>query len=173
VQKVNSRRLRVQSWYLDLTMISKYWGSNRVYHHTAPINMSFALYEALRIVIEEGLEARLERHLANHRALRSGLEAMGLRYIPKYSLPNLNAVHVPDGADDALVRRRLLEDFGIEIGAGLGPFAGKAWRIGIMGSSCTRRHVTLVLGALESILCAMGVGLPKGEALAAANEAYG
>jgi alanine-glyoxylate transaminase/serine-glyoxylate transaminase/serine-pyruvate transaminase len=173
VQKVNSRRLRVQSWYLDLTMISKYWGSNRVYHHTAPINMSFALYEALRIVIEEGLEARLERHLANHRALRSGLEAMGLRYIPKYSLPNLNAVHVPDGADDALVRRRLLEDFGIEIGAGLGPFAGKAWRIGIMGSSCTRRHVTLVLGALESILCDMGVSLPKGEALAAANAAYG
>ena len=173
VEKLRSRRQKVQSWYLDLTMISQYWGKNRVYHHTAPINMSYALYEALRMVVEEGLEARLERHLLNHRALRAGLEAMGLCYIPKHSLPNLNAIHVPEGADDALVRRRLLEDFGIEIGAGLGPFAGKAWRIGIMGSSCTRRHVVLVLGALESILSDMGVSLPKGEALAAANAAYG
>jgi alanine-glyoxylate transaminase/serine-glyoxylate transaminase/serine-pyruvate transaminase len=124
-------------------------------------------------VIEEGLEPRLARHQLNHRALRAGLEAMGLTYIPKHSLPNLNAIHVPPGADDAVVRRRLLNDYGIEIGAGLGPFKGKAWRIGIMGSSCTRRHVVLVLGALESILSDMGVSLPKGEALAAANAVYG
>jgi len=173
VEKIQNRSSKVQSWYLDLTMISKYWGENRIYHHTAPINMSYALYEALRIVIEEGLEPRLARHQLNHRALRAGLEAMGLSYIPKHSLPNLNAIHVPPGADDAVVRRRLLNDYGIEIGAGLGPFKGKAWRIGIMGSSCTRRHVVLVLGALESILSDMGVSLPKGEALAAANAVYG
>jgi alanine-glyoxylate transaminase/serine-glyoxylate transaminase/serine-pyruvate transaminase len=172
VEKIQNRTSKVQSWYLDLTMISRYWDENRVYHHTAPINMSYALYEALRMVIEEGLEPRLARHQLNHRALRAGLEAMGLIYIPKHSLPNLNAIHVPPGADDAVVRQRLLNDYGIEIGAGLGPFKGKAWRIGIMGSSCTRRHVILVLGALESILTDMGVSLPKGKALAAANAAY-
>jgi alanine-glyoxylate transaminase/serine-glyoxylate transaminase/serine-pyruvate transaminase len=172
VEKIQSRQTKVQSWYLDLTMISQYWGENREYHHTAPINMSFALYEALRIVVEEGLEARTERHLLYHRALRAGLEAMGLTYIPKHSLPNLNAVHVPPGVDDALVRNRLLEDFGIEIGAGLGPFKNKAWRIGIMGSSCTRRHVDLVLTALESILSDLGVKLAPGAALDAAEGLY-
>jgi len=171
-ERIQARGSKVQSWYLDLTMISKYWGENRVYHHTAPINMSYALYEALRVVIEEGLGPRLARHQLNHRALRAGLEAMGLSYIPKHSLPNLNAIHVPPEADDTEVRRRLLSEYGIEIGAGLGPFKGRAWRIGIMGSSCTRRHVVLVLGALESILSDMGVSLPRGEALAAANAAY-
>jgi alanine-glyoxylate transaminase/serine-glyoxylate transaminase/serine-pyruvate transaminase len=97
---------------------------------------------------------------------------MGLTYIPSRSLPNLNAIHVPEGADDALLRRRLLEDYGIEIGAGLGPFKGAAWRIGIMGTSCTRRNVLLVLGAMESILADMGVAVPRGHALAAAGEVY-
>jgi alanine-glyoxylate transaminase/serine-glyoxylate transaminase/serine-pyruvate transaminase len=172
VEKLHGRKTKVQSWYLDLSMISQYWGENRVYHHTAPINMSYALYEALRMVAEEGLETRHARHLRHHRALRAGLEAMGLRYIPKHSLPNLNAIHVAEGADDAVVRRRLLEEYGIEIGAGLGPFAGKAWRIGIMGSSCTQRNVVMVLGALETILSDMGVSVPSGAALQAAGEVY-
>ena len=169
---VRARRTKVQSWYLDLSMIAQYWGQSRVYHHTAPVNMSYALYEALRIVLEEGLEARQARHTLNHRALRAGLEAMGLRYIPSRSLPNLNAVHVPEGIDDATVRRRLLEEYGIEIGAGLGPFKGKAWRIGLMGHSSTRRNVTAVLAALETILGDLGGGLDRGAALHAAGAVY-
>jgi alanine-glyoxylate transaminase/serine-glyoxylate transaminase/serine-pyruvate transaminase len=124
------------------------------------------------MVAEEGLEERHDRHLRHHRALRAGLEAMGLTYIPDRSLPNLNAIRVPDGIDDAAVRRRLLDEFGIEIGAGLGPFKGRAWRIGIMGTSCSRRNVVLVLGALETILGDVGVPVPRGAALAAAGAAY-
>jgi alanine-glyoxylate transaminase/serine-glyoxylate transaminase/serine-pyruvate transaminase len=170
---VKGRRTKVQSWYLDLSMIAQYWGESRVYHHTAPVNMSYALYEALRLVLEEGLEARQARHILNHRALRAGLEALGLGYIPSRSLPNLNAVHVPDGVDDALVRRRLLQEHGIEIGAGLGPFKGKAWRIGLMGHSSSRRNVTAVLAALEMILGDLGPGVDRGAALAAAAGVYG
>ncbi|MGD8897074.1 MAG: alanine--glyoxylate aminotransferase family protein [Acidobacteriota bacterium] len=169
---VRARKSKVQSWYLDLSMIAQYWGESRVYHHTAPVNMSYALYEALRIVAEEGQEAREARHLLNHRALRAGLEAMGLRYIPSRSLPNLNAVHVPGGIDDAAVRRRLLTEYGIEIGAGLGPFKGKAWRIGLMGHSSTQRNVTMVLAALETILGDLGASLDRGAALAAAGDVY-
>jgi alanine-glyoxylate transaminase/serine-glyoxylate transaminase/serine-pyruvate transaminase len=172
LEVIQSRKAKIQTWYLDLSMISQYWGENRVYHHTAPINMSYALYEALRIVLEEGLEARYARHLLNHQALRAGLEAMGLAYIPTHSLPNLNAVHVPDGVDDAVVRRRLLAEHGIEIGAGLGPFKGKAWRIGLMGASCSVRNVTLVLAALETILSDLGAGLDRGAALAAAGKIW-
>jgi alanine-glyoxylate transaminase / serine-glyoxylate transaminase / serine-pyruvate transaminase len=169
---VRSRKRKVQSWYLDLSLIAQYWGESRVYHHTAPINMSYGLYEALRIVVEEGLEARQARHALNHRALRAGLKALGLRYVPRHSLPNLNAVHVPDGVDDAAVRRRLLADFGIEIGAGLGPFKGKAWRIGLMGHSSTVRNVTTFLGALETILGDLGAKVERGVALAAAGAVY-
>jgi len=172
VEAIRKRKRKVQSWYLDLSMIEKYWGEDRVYHHTAPINMSYALYEALRIVEEEGVDARLARHQLNHRALRAGLEAMGLSYIPRHSLPVLNAIRVAEGADDAVVRRRLLEEYGIEIGAGLGSFQGKAWRIGIMGTSSTRRNVILVLAARESILSDLGLYLPRGAALAAAGAAY-
>jgi len=172
VAKLQARKSKVQSWYLDLSMISQYWGKNRVYHHTAPVNMSYALYEALRMVLEEGLEACHARHLQHHFALRAGLEALGLTYIPKHSLPNLNAIHVPEGADDLVMRKRLLNEYGIEIGAGLGPFAGKAWRIGIMGSSCTQRNVILVLSALESILADMGVAVSKGAAITAAMEVF-
>ncbi len=169
---MDQRKTKVQSWYLDLTMIRNYWGQQRTYHHTAPINMTYALREALRIVLEEGLDARIARHALNHRALRAGLEALGLQYIPEHSLTTLNAVRVPAGVDDAAVRSKLLNDFGIEIGAGLGPFKGQAWRIGLMGASSTRRHVTLLLAALETLLLEQGVKLTPGAALAAAGAAY-
>jgi alanine-glyoxylate transaminase/serine-glyoxylate transaminase/serine-pyruvate transaminase len=135
--------------------------------------MTYALREALRAVVEEGLPARIDRHRKNHLALRAGLEAMGLSYVPQHSLATLNAVHVPAGVDDAQVRGRLLADFGIEIGGGLGPFKGKAWRIGLMGASSTRRNVTLFLGALETILADQGQSVPRGAALAAAAQSYG
>ena len=172
VAAIDERRSKVQSWYLDLSMIKSYWGSERTYHHTAPINMTYALYEALRIVLEEGLEARIARHRRNYRALRAALEAMGLAYIPERSLATLNAVRVPEGADDARVRRRLLAEYGIEIGAGLGPFAGTAWRIGLMGESSRRRNVMLFLAALEAILIDEGVGVTRGAGLAAAAGVY-
>jgi len=170
--KIKSRKSTVRSWYLDLSLVSRYWSSDRVYHHTASSNLGYALYEGLRMVAEEGLDARHARHFKHHRALRAGLEALGLSYIPEHSLPNLNAVLVPDGADDLVMRKRLLNEYGIEIGAGLGPFAGKAWRVGIMGSSCTQRNVILVLGALESILGDMGVAVEKGAAITAASVIY-
>jgi len=172
LEVMNQRRTKVQSWYLDLSMIRKYWGGERVYHHTAPINMSYALYEALRIVVEEGLETRIARHARNHRALKAGLEAMGMSYIPERSLTTLNAVRVPKGAHDARVRRRLLAEYGIEIGAGLGPFKSQAWRIGLMGESSRQSHVMLVLAALEQLLLEEGVAVPPGDALAAAGAVY-
>ncbi len=153
---MDARKTKVQSWYLDVSMLRKYYtgggGGGRVYHHTAPINMTYALHEALAMVLEEGLDARIERHAQMHRRLRAGLEAMGLRYLPRHSLHTLNCIGIPAGADDAGVRRRLLEEYGIEIGAGLGPMAGKAWRIGLMGHGASVRNVDLVLAALEKIL---------------------
>lgn len=169
---MDARKTKVQSWYLDVSMLRAYWGEERVYHHTAPINMTYALHEALRIVLEEGLEARIERHRVNHEALRAGLEAMGFSYIPEHSLTTLNAVHVPDGVDDLTVRKRLLNEYGIEIGAGLGPFKGKAWRIGLMGDSSTKRNVLLVLAALESLLLDQGADIKPGEAQRAASGVY-
>lgn len=170
LEKIDQRQSKVTSWYLDVTMLRNYWGTDRVYHHTAPINMTYALREALQIIVEEGLPSRFARHEQNHRMLRAGLEAMGLRYIPEHSLATLNAVHVPDGVDDAMVRKTLLSDHGIEIGAGLGPFKGQAWRIGLMGTSSTVRNVTLILSALESLLRQQGYELKPGAALAAATE---
>ncbi|MEM7356065.1 MAG: alanine--glyoxylate aminotransferase family protein [Acidobacteriota bacterium] len=170
LEVIKNRRGPVASWYLDMTQLGRYWGSDRVYHHTAPINMTYGLYEALRIVLEEGLEQRIARHALNHRALRAGLEALGLSYIPQNPLTTLNAVAVPEGVDDARVRRRLLQEYGIEIGAGLGPFQGKAWRIGLMGSSSTRRNVVLILAALEVLLADEGRGATG--AVAAANAVY-
>jgi alanine-glyoxylate transaminase/serine-glyoxylate transaminase/serine-pyruvate transaminase len=153
---MDARKTKPQSWYLDVSMLRKYYtgggGGGRVYHHTAPINMTYALHEALTIVLEEGLEARFARHAAMHRRLRAGLEALGIRYVPRHSLHTLNCIHKPDGADDATVRRRLLEEYGIEIGAGLGAMAGKAWRIGLMGHGATVRNVDLVLTALREVL---------------------
>ena len=172
---LSERATKVQSWYLDMNMVRQYWGSERLYHHTAPINMNYALHEALRIVLEEGLEARWQRHRTHHRALQAGLEAMGLRYLadPAHQLPMLNAVAAPDGVDEAGVRKRLIGDYAIEFGGGLGAFKGKAWRIGLMGESCTRRHVTTALEALETILHDVGAVGQTGQALAAAKEVYG
>jgi alanine-glyoxylate transaminase/serine-glyoxylate transaminase/serine-pyruvate transaminase len=156
VAAMDRRKSKVQSWYLDVSMLRQYWGVNRVYHHTAPVNMTYALHEALAIVVEEGLEARIARHSLSHRAVRAGFEAMGMSYIPPRSLTTLNAIKIPAGVDDAAVRKALLERYGIEIGAGLGPFKGAAWRIGLMGHASTRRNVLLILSALETILGSMG-----------------
>jgi alanine-glyoxylate transaminase/serine-glyoxylate transaminase/serine-pyruvate transaminase len=172
LEAMDRRKTKVRSWYLDMSLIRNYWGEDRAYHHTAPVNMTYALHEALLAVLEEGLDARIARHRQHHLALRAGLEAMGLAYIPERSLASLNAVHVPAGVDDGKARGRLLNDFGIEIGGGLGPFKGKAWRIGLMGASSTRRNVTLVLAALETILADAGAKLAPGAALAAAAAVY-
>jgi len=152
---LDARKSKVQSWYLDVSMLRKYYASGtggRVYHHTAPVNMTYALREALAIVLEEGLDARVERHALAHRRLRAGLESLGIGYVPSRSLHTLNCIRIPAGADDATVRRRLLEDWGIEIGGGLGAMAGKAWRIGLMGHGATLRNVDLVLTALRGVL---------------------
>jgi alanine-glyoxylate transaminase/serine-glyoxylate transaminase/serine-pyruvate transaminase len=156
IARMDARKTKAQSWYLDVSMLRKYYtgggGGGRVYHHTAPINMTYALREALAIVLEEGLQVRIERHAAMHRRLRAGLEAMGITYVPAHSLHSLNCIRIPDGADDAAVRTTLLADYGIEIGAGLGVMAGKVWRIGLMGHGSTIRNVDLVLAALRTIL---------------------
>jgi len=155
LEAMDKRKTKVQSWYLDLSMLRKYWeGAKRVYHHTAPISMAYALYEALRIVFEEGLEARFARHRRTHEMLRDGLEGMGFEFVvaPEYRLPMLNSVKIPKGVDDAAVRSKLLNDYNIEIGAGLGDFAGKVWRVGLMGCSCTENHVNMLLAALKKIM---------------------
>jgi alanine-glyoxylate transaminase/serine-glyoxylate transaminase/serine-pyruvate transaminase len=154
--RMDARKTKPQSWYLDVSMLRKYYtgggGGGRVYHHTAPINMTYALREALAIVLEEGVDTRIARHTEMHGRLRAGLEKMGLGYVPKKSLHTLNCVHIPPGAEDATVRRRLLDEYGIEIGAGLGPMAGKAWRIGLMGHGASVRNVDLLVAALGTIL---------------------
>ena len=154
--RMDARKTKPQSWYLDVSMLRKYYtgggGGGRVYHHTAPINMTYALREALAIVLEEGVTQRIDRHAAMHQRLRAGLEAMGISYVPTRSLHTLNCVRIPDGVDDTAVRSRLLADYGIEVGAGLGVMAGKVWRIGLMGHGATIRNVDLVLAALRTIL---------------------
>lgn len=173
--RLDARSSKVQSWYLDLSMVRNYWAeSSRAYHHTAPINMIYALHTALSIVLEEGLDARFARHLRNHLALRAGLEALGIRFAvdEPYRLPMLNAVWIPDGVDDAGVRGRLLNDFGIEIGAGLGPMKGKTWRIGLMGETSSPRNVLLFLAALENCLAQQRFSFVHGSSIAAANGAF-
>jgi len=171
---VRTRKSKCRSWYLDVSLIEHYWGPDRLYHHTAPITMNYALYEALRIVIEEELEPRWKRHQVNANALHAGLTAMGLQLAAQegYRLPQLTAVTVPDGIDEAKVRAELLRLFNMEIGAGLGPLKGKVWRIGLMGESSRRENVMLVLNALEEILGSMGMEIVRGRALSAADRAY-
>lgn len=173
--RMKARRSRVQSWFLDLNLVMGYWGSGqrRSYHHTAPVNALYGLHEALSILREEGLENAWARHRRNHLALRAGLEAMGLRLVVREPdrLPQLNAVAIPDGVDDALVRSRLLGEFGVEIGAGLGALAGKVWRIGLMGHGSSPRNVLLCLGALEAVLGDLGAPIRRGVAIAAAQPA--
>jgi alanine-glyoxylate transaminase/serine-glyoxylate transaminase/serine-pyruvate transaminase len=154
VKVLQSRRQQVANWYLDLTMIQKYWGKERTYHHTAPISSNFALYEGLRIVAEEGLEARYERHRRNAEWLWEGLQELGLELhvAEETRLPTLTTVRIPDGVDGNTVRQRLLDEYHIEIAGGLGELKGKVWRIGLMGYSSQRENVALLLSALKACL---------------------
>lgn len=155
VDVLDNRKTKVQSWFLDLTMVKNYWaGAKRAYHHTAPVSAMYALREAYRLVLEEGLENRFARHQRNHVLLRDGLEALGFEYLvaKEYRLPMLNAVKIPEGIDEADVRKRLLNEFNIEIGGGLGAYAGKIWRIGLMGESSTPNHVNMLLAALKTLM---------------------
>jgi len=174
VKVLEERSTLVPSWYLDMSMVRAYWGAERKYHHTAPINMIYGLREALRIIGEEGIDARWARHRLNHRALVAGLEAMGLKMLVPESerLPMLNAVRIPEGASDTKVRKALLGEFGIEVGGGLGSLEGKVWRVGLMGHSSTKKNVFLFLSALETVLKAEGVKVHPG-ALEAASAVYG
>ncbi|HVT89615.1 MAG TPA: alanine--glyoxylate aminotransferase family protein [Tepidisphaeraceae bacterium] len=153
-QAISSRKTPVQSWYLDVSMVRKYWENDRLYHHTAPINMIYGLHEALRLVLEEGLPARWARHLKSHQLLKKRLAELGVTYLadPNHQLPMLNAVAAPAGVDEAVVRKQLLEKYNIEIGGGLGAYKAKAWRIGLMGESATERHATAVADALQKLL---------------------
>jgi len=172
---LGARKTKVQSFYLDMSIVQQYWGQERFYHHTAPISMCYALREALRLLYEEGLEARWERHALNSRALMAGLQAMGLQAFAQegYRLAQLNAVRVPEGIVDANVRGRLLDEYSIEIGSGFGVLNGQIWRIGLMGYNSTARTVYVFLSALEAVLQAEGFALSPGEAVAAAREVYG
>jgi alanine-glyoxylate transaminase/serine-glyoxylate transaminase/serine-pyruvate transaminase len=169
-----SRSSKVRSWYLDASMLANYWGEDRVYHHTAPINMTYGLYEALRIILEEGLPACFARHMRNHAALKAGLEALGIEFTAQegHQLPMLNAVRVPDNVDDAAVRQGLLRRFGIEIGAGLGAFKGNVWRIGLMGYGSRQVNVLVFLAALEQLLAEQRYAFRSGASIAAANAIY-
>ncbi|MGH9678302.1 MAG: pyridoxal-phosphate-dependent aminotransferase family protein, partial [Candidatus Acidiferrum sp.] len=174
VEAMAKRKTKTQSWYLDITLVSKYWAEERAYHHTAPITMFYALREGLRIAVEEGLEARWERHKRNHLALKAGLKAMGMTYAAAEGrqLPQINAVRIPDGADDLAVRKRLLTEFGIEIGGGLGDFKGKVWRIGLMAYGSRKANVILLLTALEQCLIGQGIKITPGAGMAAASRVY-
>ena len=151
---IQQRRTRVASWYLDLSMIEHYWGDDRTYHHTAPISMNFAIREALRLVREEGLEARQRRHRTNSQLLWDGLEELGLKLIVPLErrLPSLTTVAVPDGVNEVEIRKRLLDEYNIEIAGGLGAFKGRVWRIGLMGYSSRRENVVLLISALSRLL---------------------
>lgn len=172
LEALSARKQKVQSWYLDLSMIQNYWGQDRFYHHTAPISMIYALREALRIIAEEGLDNCFARHNRLGSALQAGLQAMGLTlHVPDHiRLPQLTTVRIPEGIDDQAVRKQLLNQFGIEIGGGLGELKGKTWRVGLMGYSCKENNVFLFLTALEQILLSQGFKLEQGNAVAAASE---
>jgi alanine-glyoxylate transaminase/serine-glyoxylate transaminase/serine-pyruvate transaminase len=176
VDVVKHRERKAQSWFLDLNLVLGYWGSGgkRAYHHTAPVNALYGLHEALVILAEEGIENAWSRHRINHRALRAGIEAMGLSFAvaEPHRLPQLNAIAVPDGVDEAAVRARLLDEYSLEIGAGLGPMAGRIWRIGLMGYASNRKNVLLCLGALDAVLSDMGAPIESGVAVEAAMGAY-
>ena len=176
VAVLKNRKTPVQSWFLDMNLVLGYWGagSKRSYHHTAPVNSLYALHEALIILQEEGLENSWARHALNHNALKAGLESLGIGFIVNESarLPQLNAVSIPEGIDEAAVRTQLLNDYNIEIGAGLGQLAGKVWRIGLMGFSSNPSNVRALLGAMEACLISQGLSLETGKAQLAANSVY-
>jgi len=175
VAHVSSRKDKIHSWFMDMTLLSSYWGTTtRTYHHTAPTNSLFALHEALLLIKEEGLENCWARHRRHHLALKAGLEAMGLKFLvdEPYRLPQMNAVLCPAGVDEEAVRKTLLGEFSLEIGAGLGPLKGRIWRFGLMGYSCRPDNVMLCLSALGSVLMDMGLAIKVGEAEAAAHQSY-
>lgn len=173
---IEKRQTKTPSWFLDQKLVMGYWGggAKRAYHHTAPVNALYAFHESLVMLEEEGLENAWARHRHHHNALRDGLEAMGIGFLVEepYRLPQLNSVFVPEGIDEAEVRSRLLADYSLEIGAGLGALAGKVWRIGLMGAACNKKNVLLCLSALENTLSAMGADIPAGKAIAAAQAVY-
>ena len=174
LEVIRNRKTKVQSWFLDLNLIMGYWGSGqkRAYHHTAPVNALYGFHESLVLLKNEGLEAAWKRHADNHEVLKAGLEAMGLSFIVKESdrLPQLNSVSIPDGVDEAKVRGRLLNEFNLEIGAGLGALAGKVWRIGLMGHSSRAENILLCVSALEAVLSDMNAPINTGVALKAIQE---
>ena len=177
VDVVTNRKHPVQSWFMDLNLILGYWkgGGKRAYHHTAPINTLYALHESLVILQEEGIENSWARHRRNHDALRAGIEAMGLAFVVPEAerLPQLNAVTVPEGVDEAAVRGALLNEYNLEVGAGLGAMAGKIWRIGLMGHASNPTNVLFCLGALDAVLTGMAAPIESGVAVAAARKVYG
>lgn len=174
LEKIKKRQSKVQSWFLDLNLIMGYWGgeAKRTYHHTAPVNALYGLHESLVILQEEGLESAWTRHSKHHHALRAGLEAMGLNFVvdPEERLPQLNAITIPDGVDDATVRTMLLNDYQLEIGSGLGVMAGKVWRIGLMGHASNARNVLLCLNALDDVLSRVNAPIQHGVAVTAAYK---
>jgi alanine-glyoxylate transaminase / serine-glyoxylate transaminase / serine-pyruvate transaminase len=175
VDYVKGRKDKVHSWFMDLNLILNYWGSTtRTYHHTAPVNSLYALHESLLLLRDEGLEKSWARHQRHHLALKAGLEAIGLQFVVKEEarLPQMNAVYVPQGVNEAEVRKTLLNEFNLEIGAGLGPLAGKIWRFGLMGYSARAENVMLCLSALGSVLSDMGLPVKVGTAEAAAHDSY-
>jgi len=174
LRKFRNRKSKVQSWYLDLSFLTRYWGEERFYHHTAPINMIYALFEALSLIKEEGLDDRFARHKKNSRALISGLEALGIKPVvaEEHRLASLNAVRIPENVDDQQIRSRLRRDHLIEIGGGLGPFKGKVWRIGLMGHGSRRENVERLLKALALTLNELGYSCSGEEAFAEAGKVY-
>jgi len=174
LEAVGKRKTKIGNWYLDMSLVAKYWSDEHIYHHTPPTSMIYALREALRLVQEEGLEARLRRHELNHTALVSGLDAMGIKMFVEEGnrLWSLNAACVPEGVDDARVRGKLLNDFNIEIGGGFGALKGKIWRIGLMGYSSSKNNVLMFLAALENVLSPEGYSLKPGAGVGAANKIY-
>ena len=170
---INERRTPVQSFYFNLKDLEAYWSETRAYHHTSPISMTYGLRESLRMMMEEGIDERLKRHARTSAALRAGVEALGLQVLadPQYRLNPLTAALIPDGVDEAFVRRKLITDYNIEIGAGLGDLQGKVWRIGLMGESARESNVFAFLSALERILPDQGYEVAYGSSLAAAQQA--
>ena len=172
---LRTRKSKVQSWYFDLTTAMNYWGKDRLYHHTPPISLIYALREAMRLAIEEGLEVRWERHRVNQQALIAGVEAMGLELLvkkPAERLVTVTPVMVPAGVDDVRLRNQLLDEFNIEIAGGIGPLKGKIWRLGLMGYCAQRANVLLLLAAMEHVLHAQGARVPAGAGVAAAVRSY-
>ena len=173
-EKIKNRKTKVQSWFMDLNLVMGYWGAatKRAYHHTAPINALYGLHESLVMLQEEGLENSWARHQKNHLALRAGVEAMGLKFIVPVAerLPQLNAITIPEGVDDAAVRAALLNDYQLEIGAGLGVMAGKVWRVGLMGYASSPRNVLVSLGAFDDVLGRLKAPIQRGVAVAAAQK---